>query len=90
MAAPTGSGKSLAFVLPVLNALANRKIRRLRALVVLPSRDLGTYIRCYCCCCCSCWNYLLILILFYLFVCVIIMQPNKSLMALIGTVSARI
>jgi hypothetical protein len=72
MAAPTGSGKSLAFVLPVLNALANRKIRRLRALVVLPSRDLGTYIRCYCCCCCSCWNYLLILILFYfiLFVCV--------------------
>lgn len=36
-----GSGKTLAFVLPVLNALANRKIRRLRALVVLPSRDLG-------------------------------------------------
>jgi ATP-dependent RNA helicase DDX51/DBP6 len=42
VAAPTGSGKTLAFVIPVLNALANRQIRRLRALVVLPSRDLGT------------------------------------------------
>jgi ATP-dependent RNA helicase DDX51/DBP6 len=41
VAAPTGSGKTLAFVIPVLNALANRQIRRLRALVVLPSRDLG-------------------------------------------------
>ena len=39
-----GSGKTLAFVLPVLNALANRKIRRLRALVVLPSRDLGKHL----------------------------------------------
>jgi ATP-dependent RNA helicase DDX51/DBP6 len=42
VAAPTGSGKTLSFVLPVLNALAKRQIRRLRALVVLPSRDLGT------------------------------------------------
>lgn len=42
VAAPTGSGKTLAFVIPVLNALANRQIRRLRALIVLPSRDLGT------------------------------------------------
>jgi ATP-dependent RNA helicase DDX51/DBP6 len=41
VAAPTGSGKTLAFVLPVLNALSKRKVRRLRALVVLPSRDLG-------------------------------------------------
>lgn len=41
VAAPTGSGKTLAFVLPVLNALATRNIRRLRALVVLPSRDLA-------------------------------------------------
>jgi hypothetical protein len=51
VAAPTGSGKTLAFVLPVLNALANRKIRRLRALVVLPSRDLGTFIYIYVCLC---------------------------------------
>jgi ATP-dependent RNA helicase DDX51/DBP6 len=41
VASPTGSGKTLAFVLPVLNALANRVICRLRALVVLPSRDLA-------------------------------------------------
>jgi ATP-dependent RNA helicase DDX51/DBP6 len=40
-AAPTGSGKTLAFVIPILNALANRNIQRLRALVILPSRDLA-------------------------------------------------
>jgi DEAD/DEAH box helicase len=39
--APTGSGKTLAFVLPVLNALADRQVCRLRALIVLPSRDLA-------------------------------------------------
>lgn len=43
VAAPTGSGKTLAFVLPVLNSLAGRRIKRLRALVVLPSRDLGRF-----------------------------------------------
>eukprot|EP00934_Nitzschia_sp_Nitz4_P006137 Nitzschia sp. Nitz4//scaffold235_size30605//3561//5864//NITZ4_007971-RA/size30605-processed-gene-0.71-mRNA-1//1//CDS//3329543441//6127//frame0 len=42
--APTGSGKTLAFVLPVLNALSTRQICRLRALVVLPSRDLATQV----------------------------------------------
>ena len=41
VAAPTGSGKTLAFVLPVLQALSKRKVCRLRALVVLPSRDLA-------------------------------------------------
>eukprot|EP00978_Attheya_sp_CCMP212_P017740 scaffold47753_cov58-Attheya_sp.AAC.8 len=41
VSAPTGSGKSLAFVLPVLNSLSKRVVRRLRALVVLPSRDLA-------------------------------------------------
>ncbi|KAG7360673.1 DEAD/DEAH box helicase domain protein [Nitzschia inconspicua] len=40
-AAPTGSGKTLSFVLPVLNALAHRNVQRLRALVILPSRDLA-------------------------------------------------
>ena len=44
VSAPTGSGKSLAFVLPVLNALSNTTVRRLRALVVLPSRDLATQV----------------------------------------------
>lgn len=42
--APTGSGKTLGFVLPVLNALAKRQVRRLRALVVLPSRDLASQV----------------------------------------------
>jgi len=41
VSAATGQGKTLAFVLPILNALWNRKVKRLRALVVLPSRDLG-------------------------------------------------
>lgn len=41
VSAPTGSGKTLAFVLPILNALSKRVVRRLRALVVLPSRDLA-------------------------------------------------
>ena len=44
VSSPTGSGKTLAFVIPVLNSLASRKIRRLRALVVLPSRDLGKFL----------------------------------------------
>ncbi len=44
VASPTGSGKTLAFVIPVLNSLANRQVKRLRALVVLPSRDLGKFI----------------------------------------------
>lgn len=44
VSAPTGSGKSLAFVLPVLNALSSTTVRRLRALVVLPSRDLATQV----------------------------------------------
>ena len=44
VAAPTGSGKTLAFCIPVLNALALRVVRRLRALVVLPSRDLAAQV----------------------------------------------
>jgi hypothetical protein len=49
--APTGSGKTLSFVLPILTSLHNenptmsgggaRGLRRLRALVVLPGRDLA-------------------------------------------------
>ena len=44
VSAPTGSGKTLSFVLPVLNALSNTIVRRLRALAVLPSRDLATQV----------------------------------------------
>ena len=39
--APTGSGKTLSYVLPILNALSGRLVRRLCALVVLPTRDLA-------------------------------------------------
>lgn len=38
---PTGSGKTLAYALPIVQTLAQRKIRCLRALVVLPTRDLA-------------------------------------------------
>ncbi|KXZ56228.1 hypothetical protein GPECTOR_1g199 [Gonium pectorale] len=48
VAAPTGSGKTLAYALPVVNALAERdgasRQRRLRALVVLPTRDLAAQV----------------------------------------------
>lgn len=42
--APTGSGKTLAYAVPVINSLANRQIRRLRALIILPNRDLATQV----------------------------------------------
>lgn len=38
---PTGSGKTLAYALPIVQALSTRKVRCLRALVVLPTRDLA-------------------------------------------------
>ena len=38
---PTGSGKTLAYALPIVQTLSNRAIKCLRALVVLPNRDLA-------------------------------------------------
>ena len=38
------AGKTLSYVLPILNSLAGRQVRRLRALVVLPSRDLANQV----------------------------------------------
>ncbi|OCB89939.1 DEAD-domain-containing protein [Sanghuangporus baumii] len=38
--APTGSGKTLAYVVPIVEILSARIATRLRALVVLPTRDL--------------------------------------------------
>ena len=38
---PTGSGKTLAYVLPIVQMLSTHKVRCLRALVVLPTRDLA-------------------------------------------------
>lgn len=38
---PTGSGKTLAYALPIVQMLSNRTVKCLRALVVLPTRDLA-------------------------------------------------
>jgi len=40
VSAPTGSGKTLAYVLPIVQSLSTRVVRRIRAVVVLPNRDL--------------------------------------------------
>ncbi|KXS21932.1 DEAD-domain-containing protein [Gonapodya prolifera JEL478] len=40
VSSPTGSGKTLSYVLPILHHLRHRTVPRLRALVVLPTRDL--------------------------------------------------
>ncbi|KAK1280643.1 DEAD-box ATP-dependent RNA helicase 1 [Acorus gramineus] len=42
---PTGSGKTLSYALPIVQALSTRKIRCLRALVVLPTRDLALQVK---------------------------------------------
>lgn len=42
--APTGSGKTLAFVVPIVQALKQRVICRVRAIAVLPVRDLATQV----------------------------------------------
>ena len=39
--APPGSGKTLAYALPLVASLSSRVVRRLRALVVLPTHDLA-------------------------------------------------
>ncbi|KAI0035414.1 P-loop containing nucleoside triphosphate hydrolase protein [Vararia minispora EC-137] len=45
VSAPTGSGKTLAYVLPIIETLSTRIVTRLRALIVLPTRDLVTQVR---------------------------------------------
>ncbi|KAI9000568.1 DEAD-domain-containing protein [Trametes punicea] len=45
VSAPTGSGKTLAYVLPIVEVLSARVVTRLRALVVLPTRDLVVQVR---------------------------------------------
>lgn len=41
VAAPTGSGKTLAYLLPILQALSRRRVTCLRALIVVPGRELA-------------------------------------------------
>ncbi|KAF5366978.1 hypothetical protein D9758_003963 [Tetrapyrgos nigripes] len=42
VSAPTGSGKTLAYAIPIVEVLSSRTVTRLRALIVLPTRDLVT------------------------------------------------
>lgn len=42
---PTGSGKTLSYALPVVQTLSSRAVRCLRALVVLPTRDLALQVK---------------------------------------------
>lgn len=41
VSAPTGSGKTLSFVLPIIQALQNRLNIKIRAMIVLPLQDLA-------------------------------------------------
>jgi ATP-dependent RNA helicase DDX51/DBP6 len=45
VSAPTGSGKTLSYVLPILESLQTRIIVRLRALIVVPTRDLAIQVK---------------------------------------------
>ncbi|KAG0258649.1 ATP-dependent RNA helicase dbp6 [Actinomortierella ambigua] len=45
VSAPTGSGKTLAYVLPIIEILSQRVVTRLRALIVLPTRDLCVQVK---------------------------------------------
>lgn len=42
---PTGSGKTLAYALPIVQMLSKRVVKCLRALVVVPTRDLAFQVR---------------------------------------------
>ncbi|XP_009877073.1 PREDICTED: ATP-dependent RNA helicase DDX51, partial [Apaloderma vittatum] len=41
VSAPTGSGKTLSFVIPIIQVLLDRVVCRVRALVVLPTKELA-------------------------------------------------
>lgn len=45
ISAPTGSGKTLAYCVPIIEVLSQRVVTRLRALIVLPTRDLVVQVR---------------------------------------------
>ncbi|KAJ3732156.1 DEAD-domain-containing protein [Lentinula guzmanii] len=45
VSAPTGSGKTLAYAVPIVEILSSSIVTRLRALVVLPTRDLVVQVR---------------------------------------------
>ena len=45
ISAPTGSGKTLAYVLPIIQSLLPRVVCHLRALVILPTKDLASQVK---------------------------------------------
>ena len=45
ISAPTGSGKTLSYVIPIVNDLIPRIVCRVRALVVLPTRELAAQVK---------------------------------------------
>ena len=44
VSAPTGSGKTLCYLLPILSRLRSRVVPRLRAVIVLPTKDLANQV----------------------------------------------
>ncbi|KAL2185589.1 P-loop containing nucleoside triphosphate hydrolase protein [Thermothelomyces heterothallicus CBS 203.75] len=48
VAAPTGSGKTLSYVLPMVHDISKDRVTRLRALIVLPTRDLVQQVQLAC------------------------------------------
>ncbi|OVA09965.1 Helicase [Macleaya cordata] len=42
---PTGTGKTLSYALPIVQTLSTRNVKRLRALVVVPTRDLALQVK---------------------------------------------
>ncbi|RCH91966.1 ATP-dependent RNA helicase dbp6 [Rhizopus stolonifer] len=45
ISAPTGSGKTMAYALPIVDILSKRVVKRLRAVIVLPTRDLVVQVK---------------------------------------------
>ena len=45
VSAPTGSGKTLAYVLPLIQSLLRRVVCHLRALIILPTKDLANQVK---------------------------------------------
>ena len=45
VSAPTGSGKTLAYVLPIVQSLVKRVVCHLRALIILPTKDLANQVK---------------------------------------------